>query len=433
MRQYTEEWFEKNQEELAAVAEEIFGYAEVAEEEYESQKCLGKYMEKHGFSVEYGVGGMPTSLRAQWGEEGPCIGFLGEYDALPGLNQGPEPVYNGNSELPGHGCGHNLLGTGAAAAAVALRDMLKKENRPGKVVFYGCPAEETLKGKVVMVENGCFKELDAAISFHPSDTMNAGNISYSAMDSILFTFNGISAHAAACPHTGRSALDAVELMDIAANYMREHVTDNVRIHYAPIDCGMKPNIVPAKAEVWYYVRARSKAEVEGVTEWLLDIARGAALMTGTKVSWEFLTRGNSTLVNDTITRMIYEEMCQLKKPEYTEEEMAFAAKIAESAGAGVSNGKLDLTVPEPIGIEYQCGSTDVSDVTHVVPTGNFKVVTQPLGIPLHTWLASACSASSIGRKGMIYAGKVMAMAGWRLATDADLRERAKKEFEEKNI
>lgn len=170
-----------------------------------------------------------------------------------------------------------------------------------------------------------------------------------------------------------------------------------------------------------------------VTKWLLDIARGAALMTGTKVSWEFMNRGNATLLNDTITRVIYEEMCELKKPEYTKEETEFAAKVAEEAGAGVSTGKMDVTIPEPVGILYNCGSTDVSDVTHIVPTGYFKSACLPAGLPLHTWMAAACAGSSIGRKGMLFAAKVMAMTGWRLAADEDLRERAKREFKEKNI
>lgn len=428
--QSTDLWLEEHEREICQVAEDIFQYAEIAEQENASSERLSRYLKMHGFAVQSGVGGMPTSLRAVWGKGKPCIGFLGEYDALPGMNQGPSPVYSGDEKLPGHGCGHNLLGTGAAAAAVALRYALEEEGREGTVIFYGCPAEEILKGKIVMAENGCFKELDAALSWHPSDVMNPGNISYSAMDSIEFTFYGKAAHAAARPHMGRSALDAAELMDTAANYMREHVPEDVRIHYAPIDCGIKPNIVPPKAKVWYFVRARSRKAVDSASEWLLDIARGAGLMTGTTPSWEFLCRGQETLVNQTMCRVIYEAMCETEKPAYTQEELAFAEALAASAGDNVSYGKMDLTIPKPDGsVIYNCGSTDVSDVSHIVPTGYFKVACMPFGISLHSWMTTACAAMGLGHKGMLFASKVMAKAGLRLITEEGLLAEVKKEFE----
>lgn len=420
-------WFLEHEKEICQTAEDIFRYAELAEQEQASARRLARYLEDHGFQVELGVGGMPTSLRARWGNGRPCIGFLGEYDALPGMNQGQSPIYNGDEALPGHGCGHNLLGTAAAAAAAALRHELEREGREGTVVFYGCPAEEILKGKIVMAEHGCFQELDAALSWHPSDVMNPGNISYSAMDSVEFTFQGRAAHAAARPHQGRSALDAVELADIAANYMREHVPEDVRIHYAPIDCGIKPNIVPPLAKVWYYVRAKSRKTVDETTAWLLDIARGAALMTGTAVSWKFLSRGKETLVNQTICRVIYEEMCGIDRIDYTAKERSFACELAASSGVG--DGHMEWSVPEPTGgILYNCGSTDVSDVSHLVPTGYFKAVCMPFGTPLHSWQATACAGTGLGQRGMLFAARVMARTGWRLAADKELLKKAQQEF-----
>lgn len=425
-----DQWFDENQEEICAAANDIFQFAEVSEQESNSMKRLSRYLKGHGFSVETGVGGMSTSMRAIWGIGHPCIGFLGEYDALPGLFQPPEPIYKGNEAMPGHGCGHNLLGTGAAAAAVALRYAMEAENRTGQIVFYGCPAEEILKGKIIMAQNNCFHELDAALSWHPSDIMNPGEISYSAMDSIQFTFIGRASHAAAKPHLGRSTLDAVELMNIAANYLREHVTDDVRFHYCHIDCGEKPNIVPAKSKVWYYVRAKNRDTVTDTTNRLLDIARGAGLMTGTSPSWSFLSRGYETQINHAMCRLIYEAMCETALPVYTKEELDFARQLAKSVDNGLSSGQMNLSIPIPTGsISYNCGSTDLSDVSHIVPTGYFKAVCLPEHIPLHSWMATACAGMGIGQKGMLFAGRVLAKAGFRLMTDKQALDIVCQEFQ----
>ncbi len=424
-----DQWMEANQNEIVSIAERIFGLAEVAEEETESMKCLCQYLQAHGFAVEIGAGKMPTSLKAVWGRGKPCVGFLGEYDALPGLFQNPVPEYSGNDKAPGHGCGHNLLGTGAAAAAVALRYAMEAKGLKGQVVFYGCPAEEILKGKMVMLEHGCFQELDAALSWHPSDLANPGEISYAAMDSIQFTFTGKSAHAAARPELGRSGRDAVELMNIAANYLREHVTDDVRIHYAHIDCGETPNIVPAKAKVWYYVRAKRQETVADTTNRLIDIAKGAGLMTGTVPDWSLLLRGTHTQVNHTLSRYIYKAMCTTAIPEYTEEEIAFAKRLSQSVTGERASGNMNWYLPAPTGtLSYNHGSTDISDVSHVVPVGYLKSVCLPKGVPLHSWMATACFGMGIGQKGMLFAAKVLAKTGMRLMADSQALKAVQDEF-----
>ena len=414
---------------ITTTAQRIFTFAELADEEQRSSRELGAFLERSGFSVKYGIGGMPTSLRAEWGNGSPVIGFLGEYDALPELDQPPVPYYCGDAAKSGHGCGHNLLGTGAASAAAAMAAALKAEGKSGTVVFYGCPAEEILKGKVVMAKNGCFRELDAALSWHPAMENRCGELAYLAMDSIQFHFHGKAAHASAAPHRGRSALDAVELMNVGANYLREHVTDDVRIHYAHLPNGAKPNIVPAEAGVWYFVRARERSNVDDVTNRLTDIARGAGLMTSTSVDWEFLSRGYGTLVNFTLCRLAHDVMIELGHPNFSPEERAFATALSENMGSTAQDGVLDESFDEPQGkVHYMTGSTDVSDVSQIVPTLNVRTACGPKNIVLHSWQFSACAGSDVGRRGMFFAADVLAQTGWQLIAKPGLLARVKEEF-----
>jgi len=422
-------YLEKNRDRITGLAHEIFGYAELAEEETRSSSALAKFLEESGFAVERGVGGMPTALRAVKGSGAPVIGFLGEYDALPGLNQPPVPHYCGDASKSGHGCGHNLLGTGAASAAAALAAALEAQGLPGTVVFYGCPAEEILKGKVVMAKNGCFRELDAALSWHPGMENRCGELAYLAMDSIQFHFHGKAAHASAAPHRGRSALDAVELMNIGANFLREHVTDDVRIHYSYLHGDEKPNVVPAESGAWYFVRARDRDNLSDITERLIDIARGAALMTSTTVDWKFLSRGYGTLVNFTLCRLTHDVMAGLGHPGFSEEEKRFAAELSVSSGDTAEAGTLDETFDTPRGeLRYMTGSTDVSDVSQIVPTVNIRVTCAPKNMVLHTWQYAACADSDIGRKGLLFAAEILAQSGWRLATEPALLAEAQREF-----
>ncbi len=425
-------FLEENRDRIIGLAHEIFGYAELAEEEMKSAAALKAYLEAFGFAVEEGVGGMPTALRAVKGSGKPVIGFLGEYDALPALDQPPVPHYCGDAEKPGHGCGHNLLGTGSATAAAALAYAMEKQGLPGTVVFYGCPAEEILKGKIVMAGNGCFSELDAALSWHPGMENRCGELAYLAMDSVRFHFHGKPAHASAAPYRGRSALDATELMNIGANYLREHVTDDVRIHYAPLPADLKPNVVPAEAGSWYFVRARERENLDDVVNRLLDIARGAALMTSTTVDWEFLSRGYGTLVNFTLCRLMHEVMCEVGHTGFCENEKAFAAELAKNSGFAPGAEILDETFDTPKGeIFYMTGSTDVSDVSQIVPTVNIRVACSPKGCVLHSWQFAACADSDIGRRGLMLAAEYLAQAGLRLMTEPQLLEAVKKEYQDK--
>lgn len=422
-------WLDDNKIFAYDLSAALFSCPELAEEEHQSAAVLKEYMERNGFHCEMGIGGMATAFRAHWGKNGPVIGFLAEYDALPGLSQpAGQPVYQGDGANPGHGCGHNLLGSACAFAAAALKTTLEAEHLPGQVVLYGCPAEEILKGKIEMAKNGCFRDLDVAISWHPSDLNRTGNTLCQAMDSIHFSFHGKSAHAAAAPHLGRSALDACELMNIGVNYLREHITDGERIHYIYEDGGVKPNVVPDHAKVWYYVRGRDRDTVNSTTERVLDIARGAALMTSTQVEWTFESRGYETLMNHTLNEAAYQIMQKLPIPQYSQEELDFAQKLSENISS-----KPDFyqgIEPYRFGeVRQAFGSSDFSDVSQLVPAIALRVVCMPIGTPLHHWATTACSGSTIGKKGMLYAAQIMAQLGMELIQNPRLLQQAQEEFQ----
>jgi aminobenzoyl-glutamate utilization protein B len=282
LKQYSQTWIEENKSRLAELSDAIWDYPELGLQEFKSSALLAKELETHGFTIDRGVAGMPTAFVASYGAGQPVIGILGEYDALSGLSQKPipqrEPLVEG---APGHGCGHNIHGTSGMAAAIAVSKVIKHEGVKGTVKFFGCPAEETLVGKVFMVRDGVFENVDAVFSHHPG-TMNAARLlSSNAMNSIKFEFFGVASHAGGSPHRGRSALDAVELMNIGVNFMREHVVQEARIHYVVEDGGGAPNVVPAYARSWYYIRAPERAQVEHIYQWILNIAQGATLMTET--------------------------------------------------------------------------------------------------------------------------------------------------------
>ncbi len=403
----------------------IHGYAELAGEERQSAEALCAMLEQEGFAVERGLGSQPTAFRAAYGSGGPVIGFLCEYDALPKLNQSEGTSYNGDG-TSGHGCGHNLLGTGAAAAAMALRRELEGSGHGGTIIVYGCPAEETLFGKTKLAEEGYFKELDAALAWHPEDHYCCGEVCHKAMDSIRFRFHGRSAHASVCPELGRSALDGAEMMSVGANYLREHVPDGVRIHYSYLSAGEKPNVVPDFAEVWYFVRSSRRRIVDQVTERLLQVAEGAAMMSGTQVEWEFLARGRDTRINSSLAGLAYRCMQRLPVPVWSVQERKMAEELRETAGtAGTICGELT----PPAGRELPGGgSTDFSAVSQIVPAVEINTVCFAQGTPGHHWAVTAQSCSSIGRKGMLYAAKVLAGMGKELLEDPELLNRAREEF-----
>ena len=448
-KEYAASWIENNKERIIKISDEIWRFAELGLIEYKSSSLLIKELEKHGFKVECGVAGMPTAFIASYGDAKPIIAIMGEYDALPGLSQRKvpykEPLEPGK---PGHGCGHNIHGASGMAAAIAVRYAMEKYGLKGTVRFYGCPAEENFSGKVYMVRDGCFRDVDAAISHHPG-TMNCATLkSCLAINSVKFHFYGKAAHAGGSPDQGRSALDAVELMNVGVNFLREHIIQDARIHYIIEKGGNQPNIVPDYARSWYYIRAPEREQVEYIYNWVLDIAEGAAKMTRTKLKHEFLGGLYNIIPNKTMSETIVKNMRKIGLPKYTDEEIKFAEEIAKSIPPEMKIESLrkskrpgwerlidkliDDEIPDPWGEgEISHGSTDVADVSWQAPTVEFSTAAWVLGTPGHSWQAVAQSGVGLGHKSLIFASKVMALTVIDLLTNADLLNRAKEEFKQR--
>jgi aminobenzoyl-glutamate utilization protein B len=438
------DWLDERSERFVAMSDTIWREPQVALRESAACALQIADLRADGFRIQENVGGLPTAFVAEWGSGGPIIGFLGEYDALPNLSQenGPEQqqlVPQG----PGHGCGHNMLGTACLASAVVLKSWLEQTGQPGTVRYYGCPAEETITGKVFMARAGVYDDLDAAITWHPNWINSVSKGSSLAVDNLKFRFHGRTAHAAAAPELGRSALDAVELMNIGVNFMREHVIDPVRIHYVITNGGGAPNVVPDEAEVWYFVRAPLRAQVEETTARVRKIAEGAAMMTETTVEEVYMCGAYNTISNLYLSDLALAAMHEIGPIEFTDEERAFAAKIVEGYPAGtretsLASSHLPLSLlAQPLNGDVHAasdegrvmsGSTDVGDVSWITPTTMLSTATWALGIPAHSWGITATGAMSIGHKGMLYAAKAMALVGYDLFTEPEHLERAKAEF-----
>ena len=431
---------------LHSIAQQIWETPELGLHEEQSAAVLIQALEDGGFDVETGIGGMPTAFVASYGDGAPKIGILGEYDALPGLSQRVtaerDPVERGG---PGHGCGHNLFGTAGVGAALALREAIDAGDVDGTVVFYGCPAEETLIGKTYMARAGAFDDLDAALTWHPGDLSTPWTGSTNALNSLTFTFEGVSAHAGGSPDSGRSALDAVQLLNTGVEYMREHVSDDARLHYAITDGGDAPNVVPAEATVWYYVRAPDRAEVERNTAWLRDIAEGAAKMSQTTVSERFLTGCYDYRANGVVSDVLWENMEAVGPIPYDEDDREFAAELRatvpkdrlESRLAELPEEVAESISEEPLysepieafdGDEQSHGSTEVGDVSWIAPTAQFRGATWPVGTPGHSWQVVAANGD-FGQKGVGFAAKVIAGTAYDLLSDAETLDRAREEFE----
>ncbi|MCP4539716.1 MAG: amidohydrolase [Chloroflexi bacterium] len=439
------DFLDANETKFVDLAKAIWERPELGVLEIFASRLIADQLEEAGFSVEMGTGQMPTAFVASWGEGEPIIGILGEYDALPSISQKVSPVHDPIEEGgAGHGCGHNLLGVGALGAVLAAKEVMEKENIPGTLRYYGCPAEETLVGKVYMARDGVFDDLDAALTWHPGYTNSLWASIATAMNSFKVNFHGVAAHAGGSPELGRSALDGVQLMDVGVNYMREHVPQDARIHCVITEGGQAPNVVPPYAQVWYYVRAPNREQVDSIYAWMLDIAQGAALMTGTTYDVEFLTGCYNTLSNDVIGDMLMERLKEVGAPQFTDEERAFARKLQESFPPGSIESSLEhyKMTREEIGdplcdkiIEpydkgkVEGGSTDVGDVSYITPTAQITTCCGVLGAPGHSWQAVAVSGSSIGMKGMMVAAKALALATLDLQTKPDLLAAARKEFE----
>ena len=438
-------WIGENREKLIEISDAIWEYAELGFVEYKSAKLLADELESQGFEVEREVAGIPTAFVARWGAGKPVIGINGEYDALPGISNEAVPVQAPLQEgAPGHGCGHNIHGVSGLGGALGLKAAMESEGIPGTIKYFGCPAEEMLSGKVWMVREGIYEGVDACLSHHPFSFNGAGVGSTLANNSVKFHFYGKTAHAAGSPEQGRSALDAVELMNVGVNYMREHIIEKARIHYVIEEGGGQPNVVPDYARVWYLIRAPERDQVDHIYDWVLRIAEGAALMTGTTHEVELAKAIFNLLPNRTLAELVIANMREVGAPEYTEEELEFARKIGETVSKWAKIGGLkaynvpnwekyvdvdlatDILDPWDEG-KVMPGSTDVSDVSWNTPTTEFYTAGSVLGSPGHSWRTVATSGMSIGHKSLIFAAKTMAGTALDLVTDADLLRKAQDE------
>ncbi|MEO8044553.1 MAG: amidohydrolase [Spartobacteria bacterium] len=410
------------------IALDIWDYSEVGFKETRSSLLLQNALKENGFTMEPGVAGMPTAFVATYGSGQPIIGILAEFDALPGLSQESKPIKSpAMNRKSGHGCGHNLFGTGSVAAGIAIKNLIEKGTLKGTIKIYGTPAEEGGDGKVYMVREGLFRDVDVALHWHPDEHNTVTYTSSLAIKTAKFRFHGISAHAAAAPDKGRSALDAVEAMDYMVNMMREHIPQESRIHYVISDGGQAPNVVPDFSEVFYYVRHPEKVMVNSLFERVVNAANGAALGTGTKMDYEVISGSHDLLINKTLAEVMMANLKMVGGVSYTETETQFAKELQSTFLGTVpsidSAGKIT-----PLHLEKNQGSTDVGDVSYVVPTVGLETATWVPGTPAHSWQAVACSGNEIGIKGMMVAAKTMALTAIDLLTDPSLITQAKEEF-----
>jgi aminobenzoyl-glutamate utilization protein B len=402
-------WVDAASPELARLNDEIWRAAEVAMTEYRAAEALASYLEKMGFAVEREVAGLPTAFVGVYGSGQPVIGFLAEYDALPGLSQETvtfkKPVKEG---APGHGCGHNIFGVASTAAAVAVKDVMARHGIPGTIKLFGCPAEETVEGKVFMAREGVFDGLSCCIQWHPSSQNAVSLDSSNALNQFELEFFGRTAHSAGDPWHGRSALDAVELTDIGLNFLREHLKPTARIHYVIQEGGGAPNVVPDYARAWYFVRDIDRETLEKDYERVLEIIDGAAKMTGTTYKVHFKSGVHETLANRAGAEVVYSNLLLTGTPAFTEEEQSFAREIQKNIGVeekGLSTKIEPFSHPEK---SWGSGSTDVAEVSWLTPTTSLGVAFTPIGTPGHHWAAVACGGMSIGHKCLATAAKVMA-------------------------
>jgi aminobenzoyl-glutamate utilization protein B len=410
---------------LIALSDRVWGMPELAYREHRSAAEHAAVLEQEGFRLSRGIAGIPTAVVGEAGEGGPVVAILGEYDALPGLSQeaGVAEPRQVEANGSGHGCGHNLLGAGALLAATAVKDYLAERRLAGRVRYYGCPAEEGGAAKGFMVRSGAFDDVDIAITWHPSSFSGVKDAVSLANTRVDFTFTGRAAHAAAAPHLGRSALDAVELMNVGVNYMREHMPRRARVHYALLDAGgIAPNVVQARATVRYLMRAGDLAELTPLVEWVRSIAQGAALMTQTTVETKVVSAVSNLVGNEPLERLLHDVYVQLGPPDFDEEDRAVAAMfqatlrpddIAEAyarAGLPVQPDQTLCDVILPFGARGRGGngSTDVGDVSWVVPTVQASGATCAIGTPFHTWQLTAQGKTAAAHKGMVHTAKAMA-------------------------
>ncbi len=417
--------------EYEKMALQIWDWAEMGYQEVQSSALLQKSLADAGFRIQKGVAGIPTAFVAEYGNGGPVIGILGEFDALPGLSQKALPKKESAGGVAGHACGHHLFGTASAAAAIAAKDWLQSGGHTGTIRFYGCPAEEGGGAKVYMTRAGLFDDVDVALHWHPGDRNDASASASLANISAKFRFHGISAHAAGAPHKGRSALDGVEAMNAMVNLMREHIPERARIHYVITDGGKAPNVVPDYAEVYYYARHNSRDVVRDIFERIVKAGEGAALGTGTEMEYEIVNGVYELLPNLRLQRIVHKNLEAIGGVSYTPEELAFAREISETLGPEPLQVNVAREV-QPFKTEGRAyGSTDVGDVSFVVPTAGIRIATWVPGTPAHSWQAVAAGGTGIGLKGMMVAAKTLAATAIDLYSNPRAIEEARAEFEER--
>ena len=432
------QYLEERAEDFYKLSDKIWENAEIRFKEKQSVKDYVAFLKNEGFSITVGEAGLNTGFHAEWGSGKPVIGFLGEYDALAGLSQKAgvsvkeSLVKDGN----GHGCGHNLLGVGALMGAVGFKHYLETEGKSGTVVFFGCPAEEGGSGKTFMAREGCFDQLDLALSWHPNDCNMMPPGPVLANDSVRYSFTGKASHAAAAPEAGRSALDALELMNIGVQFLREHIPSTARIHYAITNAGgISPNIVQPYASALYQIRAPFAPELSDLYERVNNIAKGAAMMTETKVEIKFLKGTSNTVLIPALDEVMYNNMCEIPNPVERADDIAFAREIVKTQMPAdrIPENMFDLkprnwnksgNIPIP-------GSSDVGDVSWVCPVSQCGTSTWPVGTAAHSWQAVACGKSDFAHKGMLYAGQIIAATAIDVCNNPEIIETAWRQLKEK--
>ena len=440
--------------EIIALSDAIWGFAELSMQEFQSAAYYCDLLEQEGFSVQRQVCGIPTAFSGSFGSGGPRIGILGEFDALSGLSQ-EAGCTEKQSLVPGgngQGCGHNLLGAASFGAALAIKQAIEAGQLQGTVIFYGCPGEEGCAGKTFMARDGMFRDLDAAITWHPGSTNEISVGSNAACIQVEYSFHGTAAHAAGNPHMGRSALDAVELMHVGVQFLREHMPPRSSVHYSITDAGgVSPNVVQPEAKTVFMVRAETVRKAKELRERVDRIAQGAALMTDTAFTMRQIDGTASTLSNRVLEQVLYENMQQVPVPEYTREEWAFAQAIHDTCPANIP-GQLSATDPQVYDFAeekseggkralndfilpyvpaspFSPGSTDVGDVSWLTPTAQFTTATWPSAVPGHSWQIVSTGKTGIAYKGMLQAAKILAGAAADLMTKPELLEKARAEFQ----
>lgn len=413
------------------LASDLWQLAELSLQEVRSARLIMGMLREEGFTItSKGTASVPTAFIAEWGTDRPILGVLAEYDALPGLGNEPIPHQEPrkDSVASGHGCGHNLLGSAAIGAAIALKNVMAEHHIPGTLRVYGCAAEETEGAKVYMAREGLFNDLDAALHWHPNANAAVSHYRSAATNSVRIEFFGKTAHAGGSPWLGRSAVHAAELCAHGINLMREHLEPTARIHYVFEKGGEAPNVVPDYARIRLYARDIDRAHVEASTAWIKQIAEGAALATQTRVLALVYSGIYDLLPNSPLAKRMQSHLERIGVPDYTEGEQAFARELQSNFGVE-PQGMVITTSPLP-GDEPAFGfSTDVGDVSWCTPTMGCGMPTVPLEVGLHTWAATACHGTSIGLKGAIHAARVLAATGIDILTDADLRQAARDDFE----